>query len=159
MIKRFLLPDYNKKTKGYILEEGNTEINDDASIVNIANEAFQVPEVIFTPSDIGISEGGLADMVKQISSQRVPSSFENLILSNIIIGGGSTKFRGFKDRLKHEIENEGRLTDQIRKVNIFEAEKQDHDNNNIDSAWRGLKLFSTSPTFPKYTVSKEEWQE
>jgi hypothetical protein len=31
--------------------------------VNVANERFIVPEVLFSPQDIGIDEGGLGDMV------------------------------------------------------------------------------------------------
>ena len=52
-------------------------------------------------------------MVHQISSTKVPSSFRDLILSNIIVGGGNTLIDGFGSRLKYELTDGGRLTDQV----------------------------------------------
>lgn len=85
-------------------------------------ERFQIPEVLFSPSDIGINEGGISDMVRQISSSRVPSVMEPLMLSNIIVGGGNTKLPGFAKRLRSDIENEGIMTDLTQTINVHESE-------------------------------------
>ena len=39
----------------------------------------------------------------------MPPQFQNQLLNNIVICGGNTKINGFKERLKHEMEEEGRL--------------------------------------------------
>ena len=92
------------------------------SIVNLSYERFQIPEILFSPSDIGINEGGICDMINQITSSRVPSSMEPLMLANIVVGGGNTKIPGFGQRLKHEMENEGRMSDLTSSINIHETE-------------------------------------
>ena len=84
--------------------------------MNLKNDRFLTPEVLFSPQDIGLEQGGVADMVKQIYSQRVPPQFQNQLLKNIIISGGNTKIQGFKDRLKHEIKEEGRLPNCANKL-------------------------------------------
>lgn len=78
-------------------------------------------------------------MVKQISSSRVPSVMEPMVLSNIVIGGGNTKIPGFAKRLKYEIENGGRMNDLTDSINIHESEQLAKP----DAAWRGMKIFST----------------
>jgi actin-related protein len=51
--------------------------------------------VLFKPSDIGINEGGIADMISQITSSRVPYTMEPVLLSNIVVGGGNSRIPGF----------------------------------------------------------------
>lgn len=63
---------------------------------------------------------------------------ENLVLSNIVVGGGNTLIPGFSNRLRSSIEDEGKLNDQVDKINIYETETSEK----CDAAWRGLKLFS-----------------
>jgi actin-related protein 6 len=77
----------------------------------LTNERFLVPEVLFSPTDIGINQLGIGEMIKQITSKRVPSSFEHIMFGNIVIGGGNTKTPGFKERLENEILNQGLMTD------------------------------------------------
>jgi len=63
---------------------------------------------------------------------------ENLMLSNIIVGGGNSLIPGFSARLKHEIENGGLLTDQVSSINIH----QEDSISESSAVWRGLKSFS-----------------
>ena len=66
------------------------------SSINLTNERFLVPEVLFSPTDIGINQLGIGEIIKEITSKRVPSSFEHIMFRNIVIGGGNTKTPGFK---------------------------------------------------------------
>ena len=61
-LREYVLPDYKKIKTGYV--KPKEEELDNASIVNLTFERFQIPEVLFSPSDIGINEGGVAEMVK-----------------------------------------------------------------------------------------------
>ena len=81
-----------------------------------------IPEVLFSPKDIGIDQGGIPDMIKQISTQKVPTVFESMLFNNIIVGGGNTKIPGFKNRLQFELEANGRLPDTAKYVKIYETE-------------------------------------
>ena len=73
-------------------------------------------------------------MIKEISAKRVSSSFEHVLFSNIIIGGGNTKIKGFKNRLENELLSSGLMTNMSTKCKIFEAEKESEMSAN--SAWR-----------------------
>ena len=57
--------------------------------MRIANERFTVPEVLFRPSDIGINEAGVSEMLQQVVV-KCPKSFEGPLYNNIIIAGGNT---------------------------------------------------------------------
>ncbi len=86
IIKEFVLPDYKGIKKGFVrdpvtfltFEEiqlakkaaeeqalmGKKGQDQHDQAVRIANERFTVPEVLFRPSDIGISEAGISEMVQ-----------------------------------------------------------------------------------------------
>ena len=86
IIKEYVLPDYKGIKKGYArdpvtymtFEEmqmakkaaeeqamaGKKGAEHHEQVVRIANERFTVPEVLFRPSDIGINEAGISEMVQ-----------------------------------------------------------------------------------------------
>jgi actin-related protein 6 len=49
---KYVLPDYSNSKEGYILKEGET-VKEDQQILTLGNERFAIPEVLFTPSDVG----------------------------------------------------------------------------------------------------------
>jgi len=49
---RYVLPDYSHSKEGYVLKEGET-VGDDQQLLVLGNERFAVPELLFTPSDVG----------------------------------------------------------------------------------------------------------
>jgi len=50
---KYVLPDYSNSKEGYILEEGQS-IREDQQVLVLGNERFAIPEVLFTPSDVGM---------------------------------------------------------------------------------------------------------
>jgi actin-related protein 6 len=69
-----------------------------SSIITLGNEQFQVPELLFTPGDIGMLEGGLPELVMQ-SVGVLPEGLRPGMLANIMVVGGNVKLRGFMSRL------------------------------------------------------------
>jgi actin-related protein 6 len=125
------------------------------SIVNVTNERFLVPEVLFSPSDIGINQGGIADTIKQVSKSRIPSAFEHLMFSNIVIGGGNTRIPGFKARLQYELDENGYLPDQVKTAVITDVE-----DDQCLAAWKGLKMFAAQTSvLDTYKMTKRDYQE
>ena len=49
---KYVLPDYASNKEGYVLKKGET-VKDDQQILILGNERFAVPEILFTPSDVG----------------------------------------------------------------------------------------------------------
>eukprot|EP00356_Strombidium_inclinatum_P001762 CAMPEP_0170512532 /NCGR_PEP_ID=MMETSP0208-20121228/66903_1 /TAXON_ID=197538 /ORGANISM="Strombidium inclinatum, Strain S3" /LENGTH=225 /DNA_ID=CAMNT_0010796173 /DNA_START=576 /DNA_END=1253 /DNA_ORIENTATION=- len=114
--REYVLPDFKKIKKGFLIDRNDPEAQKeklkdmdpkDISVVNLTNERFVVPEVLFNPQDIGLTEGGIPEMVKQISQSRVPSSMEPLMLENIVLAGGNSLYPGIAERLQWELEERG----------------------------------------------------
>lgn len=64
LIKEYVLPDYNKHFKGYV-KDPLKELAHDEQTIKMANSRINVPEVLFNPSDIGIDQSGLPEMIMQ----------------------------------------------------------------------------------------------
>ena len=98
--KEYALPDYQHVKQGFLLDREKEEHVELArtgslSVVNLTNERFLVPEVLFRPNDIGLQQGGIAEMIREVLMERVPQQFQNLCFKNILIGGGNMKIPGF----------------------------------------------------------------
>lgn len=62
------------------------------------NERFLVPEVLFSPGDLGLQQAGLAEAIVQ-SLEGVHESLHPLLLSNVLLTGGTVACPGFAQRL------------------------------------------------------------
>jgi actin-related protein 6 len=66
------------------------------------SERFSVPEVLFSPSDIGIEQAGIAE----ISAQSILSLWpieQQLCGANVVLTGGNTHIPGFKARFDTDV--------------------------------------------------------
>ena len=77
LTKEYVLPDYKGVKKGYVRDPIQQQYPQEApkhdddepeakrsQAVKVGNERFQVPEVLFRPSDIGINEAGIPEMLQ-----------------------------------------------------------------------------------------------
>lgn len=73
-MKEFVLPDYKTIKQGYAREPEpqlpqalmtDKELREQLQFIRLANERFTVPEVLFSPSDIGINQAGIPEMITQ----------------------------------------------------------------------------------------------
>ena len=62
------------------------------------NERITVPEILFHPSDAGISQVGLADAVLESILSADPLLHASLF-ANILVTGGCAAMPGFRERL------------------------------------------------------------
>ena len=75
----------------------------DAEIaMTLGNERFTIPEIIFSPSDIGSKQPGLADCVMQ-SLAVLPPLIQATMLSNLLVVGGNASLPGFVSRVQDEL--------------------------------------------------------
>lgn len=112
--KDYVLPDYHARSKGYVrdhdpeqagklkkLQTGKpAEAAED--ILTLRNERFTVPELLFNPSDIGIRQSGIAQLVME-SLSGLPFGLWPGFLANIVVVGGNANIEGFMWRLQVEI--------------------------------------------------------
>lgn len=108
----YVLPDYEDIKRGYFRPHDPTTSlrsrivgvggGPKEHIVTIGNERFVVPELLFTPSDIGMQQDGICGLIKQ-SLNELPMGLHQLFLANIMVVGGSSRFPGFLERLEADL--------------------------------------------------------
>jgi actin-related protein 6 len=112
--KDYVLPDYHARSKGYVrdhdpeqagklkkLQTGKSaETAED--VLTLRNERFTVPELLFNPTDIGMRQSGIAQLVME-SLSGLPLGLWPGFLANIIVVGGNANIEGFIWRLQVEI--------------------------------------------------------
>ncbi len=107
----YVLPDYNAHKHGFMRPHdpslsakmkrigsltGTGEAVEDC--MTLGNERFTVPELLFSPGDVGMKEPGLPETVLQ-SMSGLPPALWPAMLANIVVVGGNAKIPGFLDRL------------------------------------------------------------
>jgi len=100
--KEFVLPDYQSTKKGSIQDRNPEEKKKDdktgAQTLKLTHAMYTVPEVLFSPGDIGIMEAGVSEALVQAVNS-CPKVTQPLMYENIIVAGGSTTIPGFQERL------------------------------------------------------------
>jgi actin-related protein 6 len=108
--KDYVLPDFHGRNTGIVRDydpAAHTKAKKLAAdtsedILTLRNERFTVPELLFHPSDMGLRQSGLADLVLQ-SLYELPVGLWPGLLANIIVVGGNVLLEGFIQRLQKEI--------------------------------------------------------
>ncbi|KAF2209623.1 hypothetical protein CERZMDRAFT_46771 [Cercospora zeae-maydis SCOH1-5] len=107
----YVLPDYEKLKRGFPRAHdpskgakmrrlgigGQSEM-----VLPVGNERFTVPEILFTPSDIGMPQEGIAGTIMQ-SLESLPKGLWQAFLGNVVVVGGTSLLPGFVERLENEL--------------------------------------------------------
>ncbi|RPB23502.1 Actin/actin-like protein [Terfezia boudieri ATCC MYA-4762] len=106
IVMDYVLPDYNEGKAGYARahapRQGKLAMGPDEQHMTLGNERFTVPELLFTPSDVGMKQAGIPEVVMQ-SLEKVPEQFRDLLLANVVIVGGNINIPGFLERFEMEL--------------------------------------------------------
>ncbi|KAL9579471.1 MAG: hypothetical protein Q9212_005093, partial [Teloschistes hypoglaucus] len=107
----YVLPDYNAGSTGQIrphdpslaarVKKMGAMANPGGIVedfMTLGNERFAVPELLFSPIDVGMKEAGLPETVMQ-SLSGLPQGLWPAMLANILVVGGNSLFDGFMERL------------------------------------------------------------
>lgn len=71
-------------------------------ILRLNNERFTVPEILFRPSDLGISQMGIPEAICH-SIAVCPVEAQPHLYANILLTGGCSLFPGFRERVEAEV--------------------------------------------------------
>lgn len=105
------------------------------------SERFTVPEILFHPSDVGLEQGGLHELIKEAISNTNPA-LHPLFYSNILLTGGVCKAPNILTRLYKELRP---LVPSHFQVNIRLVKKSDDGTGDDDFdnfAWKGAALIA-----------------
>ncbi|KAH8598895.1 actin family [Bisporella sp. PMI_857] len=160
--KDYVLPDYHKSSKGYVRDHDPTNTGKlkkmqtgkpaDAAedILTLRSERFAVPELLFNPSDIGMRQSGIAQLVME-SLSCLPFGLWPGFLANILVVGGNANIEGFIWRLQVEIRALAPAECYVR------VGKPEHP---IISTWNGAaELAKDASLLSKMSVTKQEYEE
>ncbi|KAK1754258.1 actin family [Echria macrotheca] len=154
--KDYVLPDSHTRFHGIIREyepcvssrirKGGVSTED---VLTLRNERFVVPELLFHPSDIGIRQPGLGDLVMQ-SISVLPVGLWPGLLANIVVVGGNSLFDNFIQRLQTEI------LERVPDACIVRVARPEDP---ITSTWHGAANFAKHAHIERLAVTKQEYEE
>ena len=123
----------------------------EAHQIHLNVERIRVPEVVFQPAIAGVDQAGLIEIAANIINQRLTSPQDrDAILKDIFLTGGNTLFKGFEERLNHD----------LRAVLPTESDMAIRQARNpLLDAWKGAAQWSKEAGFQNASVSREEYLE
>lgn len=121
----------------------------DGSIIDIGPERFRAPELLFTPSLLGLEYPGVHRCLHN-AILRADLDLRRVLYSQVVLAGGSTMFRGFGDRLLNELR---KLAPKDTKLRIAAPPER------ASLTWTGGSILASLGTFKSMWVRKEEYAE
>jgi actin-related protein 6 len=160
--KDYVLPDYHGRTKGYVRDHdpnAATKLKElvkgkalgaSEDVLTVRNERFTVPELLFSPTDIGLRQSGIAQQVMD-SLSALPMGLWPGFLANIVVVGGNSNIEGFVFRLQMEIRSLAPAECIVRVARPADP---------IVNTWQGgANLAKEEATLADLSVTKQEYEE
>ncbi|CAG8109813.1 unnamed protein product [Penicillium salamii] len=142
-------PEMHKRKKRGALSGLSAETLSEDVLV-MGSERFHAPELLFTPSDIGVREPGIPEMIHQ-SLSVFPPGVQAAYWANILVVGGNSLLRGFMERLETDLRAIAPDTCVLR------LRRAQHP---IESAWLGAsRLAQNREHLKRVSISREEYLE
>lgn len=149
----YVLPDYNSGKLGHRRAHIPKKLGparDDEQVMVLGNERFTVPELLFSPTDVGLKQSGIPETVMQ-SLDCVPERYRNLLLANVVVVGGNVSIPGFLERLQSELQPLA-PSDAVLRI----AKPEDP----VTYAWQGgVALALDKPEMKRRQVTRAEYLE
>ena len=95
--RNYILPNYSLGTEGRIQKEDEVLTEND-QVVRLALERFQIPELLFNPTDGLIPQCGLHEAVHEAILRCNPVQ-QPILYRNIMAIGGNIEFPNFRARM------------------------------------------------------------
>lgn len=158
VILDYILPDFTNVKRGYVRKPdwraATTRVDPNSTepqFVRLGNERFQVPEILFNPSDIGLDQLGIVEAIVD-SIQSLPKQIHALLYANIVLTGGNAKLPGFRQRVLNGVRS---YCPSSFQVEVYLPDDP------ITDAWFGGKLLATQyrDMFSEMVVTKKQYDE
>jgi actin-related protein 6 len=151
--RAYVLPDGVDNRLGYVFDERSDTADADVAaqrqLLIMNSERFTVPELLFNPSDIGIRQAGVDELVQQ-AINATAAELRAPLYANIMVTGGSSLFDGFVPRLRRQLRSLAPIDHAVR---IY------HSSQPLDAAWLGGSLFAQRDDFAQRCVTRAQYLE
>jgi len=121
----------------------------DGQIINVANELFRVPEVLFAPSIAGVEALGVQELAFG-AILACDIDIRKDLFANVVLAGGSSLFSGITERLQKELHA---LAPCSMRVQVTAPPERRY------SAWIGGSILASLSTFQSMWITAEEYNE
>ena len=124
----------------------------DGTMLEVGNERYSIPEVMFGSTEQIIGFNGVHQMIYD-SITRCDMDIRKELYGNVVVVGGNSLFNGFTDRLN---KNLSELTTQSLKVKLIAPQSS------IErkfSGWLGGSILASLGTFQQMWMSRQEYDE
>eukprot|EP00775_Hariotina_reticulata_P008319 gene8319-8504_t len=118
-------------------------------VLTLNNELFMVPEALFRPSDIGLDQAGLPEVVVQ-SVAACPAGLAPLLYGQVVLTGGCCDLPGFAARFEEDLR---RLAPEELEVVVVAPPEPEL------TAWRGASAFAAGDNYWQCVRSRKQYQE
>mmetsp|Transcript_4031 Transcript_4031/g.12540 ORF Transcript_4031/g.12540 Transcript_4031/m.12540 type:complete len:380 (-) Transcript_4031:400-1539(-) len=123
--------------------------DDDLNVLRLESERFAVPELLFSPRDVGLHQAGIADLAADALLAADPALHAGLA-ANVVLCGGGANFRGLESRLRLELRRNLPSHLDLSVSTLKDPEF---------AAFRGAALAALTPDFRSYCTTKAAWFE
>jgi len=124
----------------------------DGSSIEIEEERFMAPEVLFTPGLIGKDVPSVQEVVFE-SIMACDMHFRKPLFENIVLSGGTTLLPGLRERLQRELKAMLKDRGFDIEVNIIAPPDRQF------TVWKGGSKLASLPEFRKAWITREEYEE
>ncbi|XP_058806615.1 actin-related protein 5 [Phymastichus coffea] len=137
-------PEFENASSGHVqMVPGETHQ------LHVGVERLRVPEILFQPAMIGLSESGLVETIEFVLRGYTPEE-QNRLVSNVFLTGGSAAFPGLLQRLQRD----------LREIRPFQSEFRVSVAKNVSlDAWYGAKDFGLNSDLSEYLLSRDDYEE
>ena len=123
----------------------------DGRVLEVIEERFQAPEIMYHPIWVGLEELPLDELVYD-AIMATDIDVRPSMYSNIIVTGGNTLIPNFAERLEKELKE--LVPEAARdKVRVEAPEARQY------AVWIGGAILASLPAFKKIVVTQKEWRD
>lgn len=151
IVREYVLPDLSRgkvDPLGHILTEME-EVDGTEQVLKMNNERIAIPEILFNPSDIGLEQAGVAEIIFQ-SIEACDEDVRAELYSNVILTGGNCLLPNFQKRLEQELRP---LVSSVYDVNVHME-----DNPTMTTVKGGVEILQDEDA-PVTYLSKSAYEE
>mmetsp|Transcript_35840 Transcript_35840/g.37224 ORF Transcript_35840/g.37224 Transcript_35840/m.37224 type:complete len:378 (-) Transcript_35840:71-1204(-) len=123
----------------------------DGEVINVGNQRFRCPEVLFNPSMIGKEFGGIHKQTNE-SIMKSDIDVRKDLYMNIVLSGGTTLYAGLPERLTKELKNLAN-TNMAAKIKVVAVPERKY------CVWIGGSILSSISTFGEMWITREEFED
>ncbi|XP_075395371.1 actin-related protein T1-like [Tenrec ecaudatus] len=121
----------------------------DGNVIYFGDQLYQVPEALFTPSQMDFRSPGITEMIIN-SIMKCDTDIQSSLFKGIVLSGGTTLLSGFKERLFKELEPTAEQGTAIKIIAYYDR---------YLCGWIGASIMSSTSTFKDMWITSADFKE